>query len=162
MTDGDYRCFQRSQEEYCDKATLEARLQAVARIMIQRQGSMQDGGKPGSAAAAAAAGKQLGALFQGIGDARSMPPQAVMGGMHPGAQQQMMGGNGLLPNGAPILRGAAATQGVGGFAGSAAQMMQGVPPGTMIPTPGAGGAVAAPPSPAGDRLRSGATAGTGR
>ena len=144
MTDRDYRCFQRSQEEYCDKATLEARLQAVARIMIQRQGSMQDGAKPGSAAAAAAAGKQIGALFQGIGDSRSMPPQAVMGGMHPGAQQQMMGGNGLLPNGAPILRGAAATQGVGGFAGSAAQMMQGVPPGTMIPTPGAGGAVAAP------------------
>ena len=53
------------------------------------------------------------------------------------AAGQMMGGNGMLPNGAPILRGAAAAQG-SQYAGGSAQMMAGVPPGTMIPTQGVG------------------------
>lgn len=66
----------------------------------------------------------MGALFPG------------MGGV-PGQAQGMMGGNGMLPNGAPILRGAAA-QGAA-YIGGQQQMMAGVPPGTMIPTPGAGG-----------------------
>ena len=53
------------------------------------------------------------------------------------AAGQMMGGNGMLPNGAPILRGAAAAQG-SQYAGGSSQMMAGVPPGTMIPTQGVG------------------------
>jgi len=117
----------RSKEEYCDQATLEARLQAVARIMIAKQA-----GRPGGAGGPAH--QQIGVLFGNGNVQRTMqrPAAAIP------PQQQMIGSNGLLPNGAPILRGAAAAQG-SQYMGASSQMMAGVPPGTMIPTPGAGG-----------------------
>ena len=116
------------QEEYCDQVTLEARLQAVARIMIQRQGMQQGRG----GAASTASRQQMGALFSGVGG--NMPH--VQQQQHQQQQQMMMAGNRMLPNGAPILRGAAAAQGQ--YMGGSSQMMAGVPPGTMIPTPGVG------------------------
>lgn len=119
--------FNTIQEEYCDQATLEARLQAVARIMIAKQA-----GRPGGAGGPAH--QQIGVLFGNGNVQRTMqrPAAAIP------PQQQMIGSNGLLPNGAPILRGAAAAQG-SQYMGASSQMMAGVPPGTMIPTPGAGG-----------------------
>ena len=78
------------QEEYCDQVTLEARLQAVARIMIQRQGMQQGRG----GAASAASRQQMGALFSGVGG--NMPH--VQQQQQQQQQQMMMAGNRMLPN----------------------------------------------------------------
>ena len=60
--------FNTIQEEYCDEATLEARLQAVARIMIAKQA-----GRPGGAGGPAH--QQIGVLFGNGNVQRTMQRQ---------------------------------------------------------------------------------------
>ena len=109
----------RTKEEYCDKDTLEARLQAVARIMVTRPGAkaaqmqqqqqqaqaqqqqqqIMNGGQPNPALIGSA---------NGMGMNGAVPPGALIGsgGMPPPGQMVPMNGVGIvLANGQRLIRG---------------------------------------------------------
>ena len=122
----------RTKEEYCDKDTLEARLQAVARIMVTRPGvkaaqmqqQQQQQQQQQAQAQAQAQAQQQQQMMNGgqpnsvmIGSANGMgmngavPPGAMIGsgGMPPPGQMvPINGGGNVLANGQRLIRGQAA------------------------------------------------------